>query len=92
MTKKTVPFNKRGIGKLPEDSPVVYRILSGGGRNNYTGVAKRGRVRERLEEHLPDGKDHIPGAKVQIEQMPGIKDARVKEQRIIVRTKPPHNK
>lgn len=48
MAKKTVPLNERGIGKLPDDKPVVYRILTDGGRNNYTGVAKRGRVQERL--------------------------------------------
>jgi len=92
MAKKTVPFRKAGIEKLPDDKPVVYKILTTGGKNNYTGVAKRGRVQERLEEHLPDGKDPIPGAKVQVEQMPGIGEAEAKEARIISRSKPPHNK
>lgn len=91
MAKKTVPFNERGIGKLPDDKPAVYRILTDGGRNNYTGVAKRGRVQERLQEHLLGGKDPIPGAKVQIEQMSSILDAEAKEARIIARSKPPHN-
>ena len=91
MAKKTVKFNETGIEKLPDDKPVVYRILTPGGRNNYTGVAKRGRVQDRLEEHLPGGKDPIPGAKVQIEQMPTIGEAEAKEARIISRTKPPHN-
>lgn len=91
MAKKTVPFNEKGIEKLPNDKPVVYRILTEGGRNNYTGVAKRGRVQERLQEHLPGGKDPIPGAKVQIEQMPSIRDAEAKEARVISRSKPPHN-
>jgi hypothetical protein len=91
MTKKTVPFNQKGIEKLPDNKPVVYKILTEGGKNNYTGVAKRGRVQERLQEHLPGGKDYVPGAKVQIEQMPSIKEAEVKESRIISRTKPPHN-
>ena len=91
MAKKTVPFNDRGIGKLPDDKPVVYRILTDGGRNNYTGVAKRGRVQERLQEHLPAGKDPIPGAKVQIEQMSTIRDAEAKEALVIARSKPPHN-
>ncbi len=67
MAKKTIPFNQTGISKLPIDKPVVYRIQSDGGKNNYTGVAQRGRAQERLEEHLPKGKDPIPGAKVQIE-------------------------
>ena len=91
MTKKTVPFNQKGIEKLPDNKPVVYKILTKGGKNNCTGVAQRGRVQERLQEHLPGGKDYVPGAKVQIEQMPSIKEAELKESRIISRTKPPYN-
>jgi len=91
VARKTVKFNETGIGNLPDDMPVVYKILSGGGRNNYTGVAKRGRVQERLQEHLPDGRDPVPGSKVQIEQMPSIGEAEAKEARIISRSKPPHN-
>jgi len=91
MARQTVPFNKTGIEKLPDDKPVVYKILTDGGKNNYTGVAKRGRVQERLQEHLYNGKDPIPGAKVQIEQMTSIGEAEAKEARIISRTEPPHN-
>ncbi len=91
MAKKTVSFNAKGIEKLADDKPVVYRILTDGGRNNYTGVAMRGRVQERLHEHLPGGKDPVPGAKVQIEQMHSIREAEVKEARIISRSKPSHN-
>lgn len=91
MAKKTVPLNQKGIEKLPDNKPVVYKILTDGGKNNYTGVAQRGRVQDRLREHLPGSKDHVPGAKVQIEQMGSIKDAETKESRIITRTKPPHN-
>ena len=92
MAKQTVPFNKSGISKLPDDKPVTYKITTPGGRNNYTGIAQRGRVQERLAEHLPNGKDPIPGAKVQIEQHPSIKEAREKEARVIVRSQPPYNK
>jgi hypothetical protein len=91
MAKKTVPFNQAGIGKLPENKPVVYKILTGGGKTNYAGVAKRGRVQDRLGEHLGEGKDPVPGAKVQIEQMPGIAEAENKEARVISRSKPPYN-
>jgi len=91
MAKKTVPFNQNGIEKLPDNKPVVYKILTDGGKNNYTGVAQRGRVQERLREHLSGGKDQVPGGKVQIEQMGSIKDAEAKETRIISSTKPPHN-
>jgi len=91
MARKTVPFNPAGIEKLPNDKPVVYKIETGGGKNNYTGIAKRGRVQERLEEHLPGGKDPIPGTKVVIEQAPSIAEAREKEQRIISRSQPKYN-
>jgi hypothetical protein len=91
MAKKTVQFGEAGIEKLPVDKPVVYKILTSGGTNNYTGVAKRGRVQERLQEHLPGGKDPIPGTKVQIEQMAGISEAEAKEARIISRSKPRYN-
>ncbi len=91
MAKKTVPFNHKGIAKLPDDKPVVHKIMTEGGKNNYTGVAKRGRVQERLQEHLPGSKDYVPGTKVQIEQMPSITEAETKEQRIISRSQPTHN-
>lgn len=92
MAKKTVDFNKTGIGKLPNNKPVVYKILTESGGNNYTGIAQRGRVEERLEEHLVGGKDHVPGSKVQIEQMTSIEGAREKESRIISRSDPKYNK
>ena len=91
MSKKTVKFNESGIDKLPNDKPVVYKILTPGGNNNYTGVAKRGRVQERLEEHLSGGKDEVPGVKVQIEQMSTIQEAIEKEKNIITRSKPKYN-
>lgn len=92
MGKKTVGFNKSGISKLPNDKPVVYKIKSEGGTTNYVGTAQRGRVQERLEEHLPGGKDYIPGSKVQIEQMKSVSEARQKEADIISRTDPKYNK
>ena len=90
MAKKTVKFNKLGASKLPQDKPVVYRIKTSIGKTNYVGVAKRGRVRERIQEHLVASK--IPGAKVQIEQKPSIKEARQNEARVIARTQPKYNR
>jgi len=87
-----VPFNSKGIQELPNNKPVLYRIETEGGKNNYTGVAKKGRVQERLAEHLPGAKDAIPGARVRIEQMPSISEAKAKEARVIARSKPRHNK
>jgi hypothetical protein len=92
MAKKTVDFNKTGIGKLPNNKPVVYKIITESGGNNYTGVAQRGRVRERLEEHLVSGREYIPGSRVEIEQMKSIEGAREKESRIISRSNPKYNK
>ncbi len=56
---------------------------------NYIGVAKRGRVQERIQEHLDAG--NIPGAKVQIEQKSSVQKAREAEARAIARSKPKYN-
>ena len=87
MAKKIVRFNERGIGHLPDNKPVLYRIQTEGGRDSYVGIAKRGRVQARITEHLGE----IPGAKVQVEQMSRIQDARTKEARVIVRGQPKYN-
>ncbi len=91
MARKTVDFNKSGIGKLPNDKPVLYKIQTDGGKTNYAGIAKRGRVQERLAEHLPGAKDYVPGAKVQVEQLKTIEQAKETESRVIARTKPKYN-
>lgn len=91
MAKKTVNNNKTNIGKLPNDKPVMYKYKTEGGKVNYVGVAERGRVQERLEEHLPGGKDYVPGAKIQIEQVSSIGEARKMEAAAIKRIQPKHN-
>ena len=91
MARKTVPFNRQGIDKLPDNKPVVYRILTEHGKNNYTGIAQRGRVQDRITEHLGSGKDPVPGVKVVIEQHTSIDEARAQERRIIVRSQPKYN-
>jgi len=88
MGTKKVDFNKSGIGRLPDNKPVVYKIETEGGKTNYAGVAKRGRVRERIQEHL----GNIPGSSVRIEQMGSIREAQQKEERIIKRSQPKYNK
>ncbi len=88
MSKKNVKFNKAGIDKIPNDKPIVYKILTDNKSNNYTGIAKRGRAQERLLEHL----NEIPGSKVQIEQFSSINEAEKKEKNIISRVKPKYNK
>lgn len=91
MTRKTVRFNKSGINQLPENKPIVYKITSKGGGANYIGIATRGRVQERLTEHLPGGPDAIPGAKVVIQQMDNIIAARAKMEQLIKRQRPKYN-
>jgi len=88
MGTKKVNYTKRGIEKLPDDKPVVYKIITDTGNNNYTGTAKRGRVRERISEHL----DEIPGSTVVIEQFSRINEAEKKESNIIKRSQPKYNK
>ena len=89
MVTKTVRFNKTGAAKLPNDKPVVYKIQTPTGKTNYVGIAKRGRVQDRIQEHLDKGE--IPGVRVHIEQVPSIRDAQKKEQNIISRTQPKYN-
>ena len=91
--KKSSKFTPEGIESLSKDKPVVYKIEDAKGANVYTGSAKKGRVEERLKEHLPGGKDPIPGGKkVVITQKPSIDEAQRSEQRIIKSAKPRHNK
>ena len=90
MATKTVPYSARGAGELPNDRPVVYRIKTKGNQTTYVGVAQRGRVQERIREHVSN--ERIPGAKVQIEQKPSIREAMATEKRVIARSKPHYNR
>ena len=86
MARKT-KFNKTSIDKLPEDKPVLYRIETEAGKLNYAGIAKKGRVQDRIKEHLGE----IPGVNVSIEQFNSVADARSKEKNVIKRNKPKYN-
>jgi len=91
--KKTGSFDKEGIESLAKDKPVVYDIEDSKGKTLYTGVAKKGRVEQRLKEHLPGGPDPIPGGKkVKIKQKSSIAEAEKSESRSIKIKKPPLNK
>lgn len=91
--KKSGSFDEEGIEGLAKDKPVVYNIEDNKGNTLYTGVAKRGRVEERLKEHLPGGPDPIRGgAKVKIQQKSSIAEAEKAEARAIKKSKPPQNK
>lgn len=88
MGTKTVKYNKQGIDQLPNDKPVLYRIETESGNPNYIGIAQRGRVKERISEHLGE----IPGATVRIEQFNSIGEAQKKEVNVIKRTRAKYNK
>jgi predicted GIY-YIG superfamily endonuclease len=91
--KKSGAFNYDGIKSLAKDKPILYKILDDKGENLYTGVAKRGRVEERLIEHLPGGPDPVKGGKkVVIDQKSSINEALKSEARIIKQSQPPQNK
>ncbi len=90
---KTSKFTKEGIESLSKDKPVVYKIENKKGNLLYVGVAKRGRVEERLKEHLPGSSDPIRGgSKVKIVQKSSIDEALKTENRIIKQQKPRQNK
>lgn len=90
--KKSGRFDEKGIADLAKDKPVVYSIEDKNGNPLYVGVAKRGRVGERLTEHLPGGSDPIHGgAKVKIQQKPSIANAQKAEAKAIKQQQPPKN-
>ena len=86
-------FSKDSISKVPKAKPVVYKLKDSEGNNIYTGSAKRGRVPERLREHLPGGPDPIKDASVfQVKQSGSIREAQAEERRMIEKEKPKYNK
>ena len=90
---RTMKFKAKDLNNVPNNKPAVYKILDKNGNNIYTGSAKRGRVEQRLKEHLPGAADAIRGGvKVQVAQKKSIKDAQNTESNIISRTKPRYNK
>jgi hypothetical protein len=91
--KKSGSFDEKGIESLAQDKPVVYDIQDDEGNTLYIGSAKRGRVEQRLKEHLPGGLDPIRGGtKVKIQQKSSITEAEEAETRAIERKQPTQNK
>jgi len=84
--KYIMNYNKKNIENTDNNKPVVY-TLKENGVTVYIGIAKRGRVRERLIEHL--GK--IPASEVSTRSYDSISDAREAEERKIKREKPKFN-
>jgi excinuclease UvrABC nuclease subunit len=85
-------FNKTSIKNLPEEKPILYLLQNNPGDELYLGVAKRGRVQERLREHLTLKKEKIPGAaKVKFTQFSSIKKAKKTEKQLIKKLEPKFN-
>lgn len=85
---KKANYNKTAIQNLPDDKPVVYRIKTDTGNINYVGVAQRGRVQDRILEHIGE----IPGKTVLVQQFSTIAEARKNEKNVINKNKPKYNK
>ncbi len=71
---------------MNNDRPVVY-TLKRGGDPIYVGMAKRGRVQDRLAEHLGE----IPATEFSTRSYDSIAEARVAEERKIKRERPRYN-
>ena len=84
-------FNKTNICDVPANRPILYQLDTAGGNPNYIGVAKRGRARKRLRDHLPSGASPIPAKTVKIRQFSSITDAKAAEKRAIKSKQPRYN-
>ena len=89
MVKKN--FNKTNISKIPANKPILYQLDTAGGNPNYIGVAKKGRVRKRLGDHLPSGASPIPAKTLKIRQFSSITKAKASEKRAIKSKQPKYN-
>ena len=88
MATRKITYTSSEISSLPNNKPVLYRIKTKSGKENYVGIAQKGRVQERLLEH----RGVIPGVSITIETFSSIKDARKKESLVIKREQPKYNK
>ncbi len=85
-------LSKGHVENVPNEKPAVYKIKNSKGDNIYTGVAQRGRIQDRLGEHMPRGSDPIPGAKsFSYKPKRSIHSARAEEEQIIRKEKPKYN-
>ena len=90
---RTQKFTKENIAKVPKNKAIVYKIKNEKGENLYTGIAGRGRVQKRLEEHKQIDNEKIPtGTRFQFTQVKNKDKARVVEKQIIKKEQPEFNK
>ena len=83
------PFTKKTVEDLPNSNPSLY-VLERQGKPIYAGVAKRGRLQDRLQEHMDQ--NDVPGAtRVRVRPTSSIDEAKVAEKDFIRREKPRFN-
>lgn len=93
-TKKTVPLTKAGVKKIPNNKAGVYDIKNKDGKTEYVGMAKAGRLKDRVKEHLPSSpKDPIKGGRTVTTKQEATKAAALKTEKKLIKSKqPPQNK
>ena len=82
-------ITKTNIGKVPGDKPGVYRIKNAQGKILYVGMAKGGRLDERIAEHKGEFKG---GTRFQYKIASSKEEAEKIERKEIKNWKPVFNK
>lgn len=92
MKKINLRFSKKAIQQLPDTKPGVYIIKNNSGTSIYTGIAKRGKVVETLQNHFFGGSDkYVPGAWLQFEQFNNLTECGERVKAILERDNPKYN-
>jgi len=86
---KTKPITKTNLGKVPRDKPGVYRIKDAKGKTIYIGMAKGGRLDDRIGEHKGE---FVGGTRFQYRTTANKNEAERLERKEIRGYKPPKNK
>jgi excinuclease UvrABC nuclease subunit len=82
-------ITKANIEKVPGDKPGVYRIQNAQGKTLYIGMAKGGRLNDRIAEHKGEFKG---GTRFQYKLAPNKETAERIERKEIKNWKPVFNK
>lgn len=89
-TKKTVPLTKTGVKKIPNTKAGVYDIKNKDGKSEYVGMAKAGRLQDRVQEHLPSStKDPIKAGRSVVIKQESSKAAALKTEMKMIKSKQP---
>ncbi|HED37808.1 MAG TPA: hypothetical protein ENI76_06140 [Ignavibacteria bacterium] len=79
----------RNLEKVPGDKPGIYRIKNAAGKTLYVGMAKGGRLNDRIAEHKGEFKG---GMRFQYKLAPSKEAAERMERKEIKNWKPVFNK